>query len=143
MCDGCGARLRSNYIRTHQRKHCHGREAAEEEDDVVDNDGEVVDNDGEEPVVEEDLHVDEVLAIVNDLDQTILGGGVGGRDEAEEEETLALQRRLHQQRMNAERTPPPDLGILSSSSSSSFTLMSDKMHHHGCNSHYCRPTRTA
>ena len=114
VCDGCGARLRSNYIRTHQRKHCHGREPEEDDDEGVEDIGE-----DEELHVEEDLHVDEVLAIVNDLDQTLLGGGIGGRDEADEEEALALQRRLHQQRMNAERTPPHDLGKLSLSSSSS------------------------
>ena len=82
------------------------------EDEIVD---EEMDEEGH---LEEDLHVDEVLAIVNDLDQTLLGGGLGGRDEAEEEENLALQRRLHQQRMNAERTPPRTLGIMSTSSSS-------------------------
>ena len=42
----------------------------------------------------EDLHLGEVLDIVNNLDQTILGGGIGGRDEAEEEEALELQRRI-------------------------------------------------
>ena len=86
------------------------------EDETVDEEvNEEVDEEGH---VEEDLHVDEVLAIANELDQTLLGSGLGGRDEAEEEENLALQRRLHQQRMNAERTPPRTLGIMSTSSSS-------------------------
>ena len=106
VCDGCGARLRSNYIRTHQRRHCRGpqvdnvQEAEEGGDDGDVGVGEVHE--------EADLHLDEVLDIVNNLDQTILGGGIGGRDEAEEEEALELQRRLYQQRINSERTPPRD-----------------------------------
>ena len=111
-CDGCGARLRTTYIRTHQRRHCPGREeAGEEADEQADEPGEedlvmVVERDGHQGDGDEVLHVDEVLALVNDLDQTILGAGIGGRDEEEEEEALALQRRLQHQRLNAERTPP-------------------------------------
>ena len=53
---------------------------------------------------EDDLfHIDEVLAIANELDQTVMGGGIGARDEEEEEEALALQRHLHQQRLNSEK----------------------------------------
>ena len=104
VCDGCGARLRSNYIRTHQRRHCRGPQVDNvQEAEEGGDDGEV----GVGEVHEEaDLHLDEVLDIVNNLDQTILGGGIGGRDEAEEEEALELQRRLYQQRLNSERTPP-------------------------------------
>lgn len=106
VCDGCGARLRSNYIRTHQRRHCRGPQVDNvQEAEEGGDDGEV----GVGEVHEEaDLHLDEVLDIVNNLDQTILGGGIGGRDEAEEEEALELQRRLYQQRINSERTPPRD-----------------------------------
>ena len=97
----CGARLRSTYLRTHQRRHCHGR-PAEAEDDQVDQvdqeggpggpggeeaaegveDGEAAEGveDGEDG--EDDLfHIDEVLAIANELDQTVMGGGIGARDE--------------------------------------------------------------
>ena len=60
---------------------------------------------------EDDLfHIDEVLAIANELDQTVMGGGIGARDEEEEEEALALQRHLHQQRLNSERASPRDQG---------------------------------
>ena len=104
----CGARLRSTYLRTHQRRHCHGR-PAEAEDDQVDQEGgpggeEAAEGveDGEDG--EDDLfHIDEVLAIANELDQTVMGGGIGARDEEEEEEALALQRHLHQQRLNSEK----------------------------------------
>ena len=60
---------------------------------------------------EDDLfHIDEVLGIANELDQTVMGGGIGARDEEEEEEALALQRHLHQQRLNSERASPRDQG---------------------------------
>ena len=98
--------LRSNYIRTHQRRHCRGPQVDNvQEAEEGGDDGDV----GVGEVHEEAyLHLDEVLDIVNNLDQTILGGGIGGRDEAEEEEALELQRRLYQQRINSERTPPRD-----------------------------------
>ena len=116
ICESCGARLRNSYIRTHQRKHCPGRDVGEVEDGELTM---VVVRDGPQEEEEEEggvaLHVDEVLA---DLDQTILGavGGGLGRDEGEEEEALALQRHLQQQRLNAERTLPASPGISASSS---------------------------
>ena len=111
----CGARLRSTYLRTHQRRHCHGRQA-EAEDDPADQEvgqGGPVGEEAAEEVEdgEDDLfHIDEVLGIANELDQTVMGGGIGARDEEEEEEALALQRHLHQQRLNSERASPRDQG---------------------------------
>ena len=51
-----------------------------------------------------------MLGIANELDQTVMGGGIGARDEEEEEEALALQRHLHQQRLNSEGASLRDQG---------------------------------
>ena len=107
-CEGCGTRLRSTYINTHKRRYCRGRAAPNEDgEDVFDNvvaDHEAADEVEEEKVDVEEL--DEILAEVNEWDQTLLGAGIGGANEHEEEDALQLQRRLAHQREQRERTPP-------------------------------------
>ena len=76
-----------------------GEEAAEGVEDGEAADGVEDGEDGEDDL----FHIDEVLAIANEPDQTVMGGGIGARDEEEEEEALALQRHLHQQRLNSEK----------------------------------------
>ena len=36
-CAGCGANLRSTYIKTHKKNHCHGQPAANEDDPEAEN----------------------------------------------------------------------------------------------------------
>ena len=55
---------------------------------------------------EEIEHVDEVLAEVNDWDQTLLAAGLGGAEAEEEDAALRLQQQLEQQRQQRERSPP-------------------------------------
>ena len=96
-CEGCGGNYRSNYIRRHQRDHCGGRQADDEEE---------ANEDGEEVSDEDDVegcHVDELLAVANDIDETILGarrrtGNWRREDEIEGEQALDLQRHLESER---------------------------------------------
>ena len=98
MCEQCGARLRSTYIRTHQLRYCHGRQ----EESQADEEGE-----NEEENVEE---LDEILGEINDEDQTLLAAGIGGVNEEDEDEALRLQEQLSRQRQQRDRTPPrPDV----------------------------------
>ena len=100
MCEQCGARLRSTYIRTHQLRYCHGRQ----EESQADEEGE-----NEEENVEE---LDEILGEINDEDQTLLAAGIGGGNEEDEDEALRLQEQLSRQRQQRDRTPPrPDAGM--------------------------------
>ena len=101
ICDGCGARLRSTYIRTHQLRYCHGPPVDEPEA------GSEIDSEEEERIaLEEEEELDEVLGEVNDEDQTLLGAGLGGANVEEEEQALRLQQQLARQRQQRERTPP-------------------------------------
>ena len=105
-CDCCGTRLCSTYINTHKRRYCRGPAAPNKDGEdffhIVVADHEAADEVEEE---EEDVE-DEILAEVNEWDQTSLGAGIGGANEHEEEDALQLQRRLAHQREQRERTPP-------------------------------------
>jgi hypothetical protein len=79
-CEGCGAHLRSSYIKTHQKKHCHGQPEENNEDDPeaarLDPDEET----GEEQILQEidnfdnlDFNLEEVIGEVEDLEETIRG----------------------------------------------------------------------
>ena len=79
-CEGCGAHLRSSYIKTHQKKHCHGQPEENNEDDPeaarLDPDEET----GEEQILQEvdnfenlDFNLEEVIGEVDDLEETIRG----------------------------------------------------------------------
>ena len=94
VCEYCGARLRSTYIRTHQLRYCHGRQ----EESQADEEGE-----DEEENVEE---LDEIFGGINEEDQTLLAAGIGGVNEQDKDEALRLQERLSRQRQKRERTPP-------------------------------------
>ena len=117
VCPGCGATYRKSYLARHQRDHCPGVVMDEEEHEAEEDSGE--DSGDEENAIpdEEDdagYNIDEVLAEVNDLDQTLLGErrrtGLFRRDEeVEEDEAQNLQQRLEQQRHQQER-PRPDSG---------------------------------
>ena len=94
VCEHCGARLRSNYIRTHQLRHCHGRQDNETQ----------ADEGNEENAEENEEELDEILGEINDEDQTLLAAGLGGVNEEDEDEALRLQEQLSRQRQQCERT---------------------------------------
>ena len=89
-------RLRSNYIRPHQLRHCHGRQDNETQ----------ADEGNEENAEENEEELDEILGEINDEDQTLLAAGLGGVNEEDEDEALRLQEQLSRQRQQRERTPP-------------------------------------
>ena len=105
ICDGCGARLRSTYIRTHQRRYCPGP-AVDESVEGINSEAEFSHDEQEEEEEEEVQPLDEIMGEVNDEDQTLLGAGLGGADPEEEEAALRLQEQLWRQRQQRERTPP-------------------------------------
>ena len=107
ICDGCGARLRSTYIRTHQLRYCHGPAAAEPDQSITSEAGSEIDSEEEQMnSSSEEEELDEIMGEVNDEDQTLLGAGLGGATAEEEEQAQRLQERLSRQRQQRERTPP-------------------------------------
>ena len=85
-CAGCGAHLRSSYIKTHQKKHCHGQPAANEDDpEGEDENGPEArlgteEETGEEELLEEmenfdnlDFNLEEIIGEVQELEETIRG----------------------------------------------------------------------
>ena len=99
-CPDCGAHLRSTYIYTHRRLHCHGAVAEDEEEDYNDEDNALDEGEVEEVAEESDdpeADLEAVLQDIVELDQSILGHRVslGGRvTEEEEDETRNLMQRF-------------------------------------------------
>ena len=79
MCEHCGARLRSTFIRTHQLRYYHGRQEESQADEGGEN---------EEENVEE---LDKIFGEINKEDQNLLAAGLGGVSEEQEKEALHLQ----------------------------------------------------
>ena len=109
ICEGCGCNYRSNYIRRHQRDHCGGLRAAEEEHQEEEPGGQEDEEDVED--VEEELHLDQALAEANDIDQTLLGARrrtgswrrQDGEEERQEEIAIALQQQIERERHQERR----------------------------------------
>ena len=124
-CPVCGAHLRSNYLKKHQKDHCKGRPEGQEEEEedgegaargLEEEEGAVggqeeqeEDGEGAARGLEEEegavgglLEVAEALGLVNEVNQTLLGerrrtGRWRVEEEEEEDEALWLQQHLTQQ----------------------------------------------
>ena len=82
-CEGCGAHLRSSYIKTHQKNYCHGRPEEEEDNPEPEAEADGLDPDGEtndEELLQEmenfdnvDFNLEEIIGEVEDLEETIRG----------------------------------------------------------------------
>ena len=100
-CPVCGAHLRSNYLKKHQKDHCKGRPEGQEEEEE-DGEGAARGLEEEEGAVGGLLEVAEALGLVNEVNQTLLGerrrtGRWRVEEEEEEDEALWLQQHLTQQ----------------------------------------------
>ena len=109
VCPGCGGSYRRPYLARHQRDHCPGVVMEEEEIEANEEDEDEENEEDEED--DAGYNIDEVLAVVNDLDQTLLGerrrtGLFRREEEVEEEEAETLQQRLEQQRLQRQRERP-------------------------------------